>query len=450
MSRNAGICAVSDTRGGSVFYSVLDGNNGSKLTILDLRDKVSTKKIEYEFDSENDIHSYTAKKPYLLDTIKKGNNVVWSHEEGPYPDMVLILKDENDQPIVRIVFPDDDSKSIPSLTQTSDSSPTKSHTERDQIVDAIKKLIVLNLKNTAKTQLIHYEFDQETETHTFTSVNPYLFGLIKKGNTVVWEPETGNYPEKVLVFPDSSRNYTMRMIFPEKLPSKAKPHITSEAEAFDPPKEPSLISKSSGNTVDDSDEPLAIELNIDYRWSHTKFEYTQADNVGTYRCRQGYAFSRVTSDDKFLFFKSHSVLWQGLAYTEYARKVNVVKYEFDEMFEITLYLLSGIKKKFVKHRDLPWTAIDLTRINPVVVSVRSLYDTYSYTNRCSGKVRTFRPKSHFSFSGVRDGTDVIWHTLDPEQYSNRINIIGGKFIIHLKGGREKVYELIDDIWTETT
>ncbi|BAM42495.1 uncharacterized protein TOT_040000863 [Theileria orientalis strain Shintoku] len=431
----------------SMYYTVLDGNNGSNLTILDINDRVSTKKVEYEYDEDNDIHIYSAKDPYILDTVKKGNNVIWSHEEGPYPDTVLIFKDENNQPVVRVVFPSDvSSQRSTSVSKQTESTVPRSQRERDQIVDPIKKLILLNLKNTASTQLIHYEYDQEADTHTFTSAYPYLFGLIKKGNTVIWEPEKDNYPDTVLIFPDSPGNYTMRMLFPDKLPSTPRPLFTPEGH--DLHREPSLIPKSSHERPEISNEPLPVELNIDYRWSHPKFDYSQSDNVGTYRSRQGYAFSRVTSDDKFLFFKSHSLLWQGLAYTEYARKVNLVKYEFDEMFEITLYLLSGFKKKFVKHKDLPWTAIDLSQTNPVVISVRSVYDTYSYTNTYSGKVRTLEPKPHFSFSGVRDGTDVIWHTLDPEQYSNKINVIGNKFIIHLKNGKEKVYELIDEVWTE--
>ncbi|UVC49326.1 hypothetical protein MACK_003152 [Theileria orientalis] len=437
---------TADTRGESVFYNVLDGNNKSHLTILDLKNKFSTKKIEYNFDSDNDVHCYSAKDPYLLDTVKKGNYVIWSHEEGPYPESVVIFKDENEESVVRIVFPTEGSTKSDNSVRKSEISSIYSHLDRYQIIDAKKKLILVDVKSTANTQLIRYKFDKETETHTFTSVRPYLFGIIKKGNTTVWEPVNDNYPHTVLVFPDSSGNYTMRMIFPEDALPKAKPIFTPEV--VEPALEPPIKRRPSVHDVEDSGEPLPVELSIDYRWSHPKFEYTQADNVGIYRCRHGYAFSRVTSDDKFLFFKSHSLLWQGLAYTEYARKVNLVKYEFDEMFEITLYLLSGIKKKFVKHKDLPWTAIDLSQINPVVVSVRSVYDTYSYTNRYSGKVRTLTPKPHFSFSGIRDGTDVIWHTLDPDHYSNRINIIGKTFIIHFKDGKEKVYEQVDDTWNE--
>nr|PVC50499.1 hypothetical protein MACL_00002231 [Theileria orientalis] len=79
------------------------------LFTLDVKIKRNTNEFLYHYDERYRTHTFTPNKGFAIDRVVKGRHHVWQCENGVYPEKVLIIPDQDGEPVLRFMFP----KSVP-------------------------------------------------------------------------------------------------------------------------------------------------------------------------------------------------------------------------------------------------------------------------------------------------------------------------------------------------
>ncbi|UKK03034.2 hypothetical protein MACK_003136 [Theileria orientalis] len=76
---------------------------GHPLVTLNIKDRHSTDLVKYRMRGH--IHVFTARRPYLFDTVFNGNNVIWAPKTHEYPDIVFVKYRRYGNNLLRVFFP---------------------------------------------------------------------------------------------------------------------------------------------------------------------------------------------------------------------------------------------------------------------------------------------------------------------------------------------------------
>ncbi|UKJ90049.2 hypothetical protein MACJ_003307 [Theileria orientalis] len=76
---------------------------GHPLVTLNIKHRHNTRHFKYK--SRGHIHIFTARKPYLFNTVFNGNYAIWTPKTYEYPDIVLVKFREYGNNLLRVFFP---------------------------------------------------------------------------------------------------------------------------------------------------------------------------------------------------------------------------------------------------------------------------------------------------------------------------------------------------------
>ncbi|UVC50074.1 hypothetical protein MACK_003939 [Theileria orientalis] len=190
------------------------------------------------------------------------------------------------------------------------------------------------------------------------------------------------------------------------------------------------------------------DLNItSYTESTDKFDYNKDNTYVTYTAKDDYVFNVVK--------EGNTEVWKAADESNYSGRVEVDLMNNDAK-AFTVYLDEDKTRVYTKSsKNGLWTAIDTSKVNPMLVNIHYQYDSYYYTNKLDKNVRTFKAKYGFAFNGFREGDNNVWTTANENEYANKVVSIKRHsdnldVTIHLIDGSKKLFikETGNDQWTE--
>ncbi|UKK01499.2 hypothetical protein MACK_002314 [Theileria orientalis] len=449
-----------------------------RLVVVDIKNRFNTNKIYYERNDLDNLHIFIAKEPYLIGKVKRGARVLWEHSEGHYGEEVILRYDRNGDPVLRINFveaePESDYEYTPSKdrhlpdplehefffapvppkspmeTQVGSVTPRRvapsmpelhspSEGESDvesQAGDAKGKSdlspITVDINKRESSKYINYEYDSEKHTHTFTPTGSYFIFIVKKGEKQLWKSKGGIYPEKITILVDESGKPAMRLKFPQDVVHE--PEIKHE-----PAPEPELYL-------------VTLDVKIKENTSKVKYEYDQEHRIHTFTPLPGFLIDRVVKGSYQIWECKNGV---------YPEKVLILPNEEGEMVVRILFPNVEIVSETVAHRGpvsserKPYPAKVPIELN-IGLETSTQYIEYS----CKMDVCTFRPRSNYAFSLVKElrgyslsGTQVIiWQATNPKEYLSKVeyNYVNYLVTLYLSDGSIKKFKKIANEWVDYT
>ncbi|UKJ88551.1 hypothetical protein MACJ_001794 [Theileria orientalis] len=76
-------------------------------------------------------------------------------------------------------------------------------------------LLQVDIMNKSSTRFVEYYYDRHTHCDNFVSRPPYLFSYVLEGGRVIWKPQGGNYPNKVMVHTNRYGQASFKVFFPK-------------------------------------------------------------------------------------------------------------------------------------------------------------------------------------------------------------------------------------------
>nr|PVC52632.1 hypothetical protein MACL_00000622 [Theileria orientalis] len=178
---------------------VLDHEN--HLVYVNLKNKMSTRIVTYEFDFSNNVDVFSTKEPYRFALVMNGKHRAWKYKSGEYPNQVLLFRDENGSPFLRLGFP----RAVSKFPKP--------------------KLITLDVRNIESNHEFSYEYDPASQTQIFRPKPGFLIDQVMKGTFHIWKCQDFIYPEKVLIYPGENGEPALRLQFPKEVARQPLPRI---------------------------------------------------------------------------------------------------------------------------------------------------------------------------------------------------------------------------------
>ncbi|UKK02422.2 hypothetical protein MACK_002515 [Theileria orientalis] len=249
-----------------------------KLISVDINYFGSTNEVDYFFYERENVHKFLCKEGYLIYEIKRGPKPKWRYQQGDYPNRVLILRDENNSPMIRILSPNDQDPDEPTgLPQP--------------------KFISVDINYFGSTNEVDYFFYERENVHKFLCKEGYLIYEIKRGPKPKWRYQQGDYPNRVLILRDENNSPMIRILSPndqdpDEPGYEIPPFASVEPQPSLRPVEP-VPSYESG----------LITLNVDYLQSTDTVDYTyDSENfVHIFKSRGSLLFDKVLQNGKVIW-----------------------------------------------------------------------------------------------------------------------------------------------------
>ncbi|BAM42432.1 uncharacterized protein TOT_040000799 [Theileria orientalis strain Shintoku] len=341
-----------------------------KFISVDITHYASTNEIDYSYFQVEDIHRFLCKEGFLIYELKKGDRVKWRYQQGEYPNRVLLLKDENNAPVIRVLAPNDYDPSEP----TGLPSP---------------KFISVDITHYASTNEIDYSYFQVEDIHRFLCKEGFLIYELKKGDRVKWRYQQGEYPNRVLLLKDENAP-VIRVLAPND---------------YDPSEPTGLPS------------PKFISVDITHYASTNEIDYSyfQVEDIHRFLCKEGFLIYELKKGDR--------VKWryqQG----EYPNRVLLLK---DENAPVIRVLAPNDYEPNEPVYQIPTPApVEPepeyeTGLITANVDIYQSTDTIEYTYDPAIDAHTFKSRGSLLFNKVVRNGKVIWLPKN-NRYGNRVVI----------------------------
>ncbi|UKJ89414.2 hypothetical protein MACJ_002665 [Theileria orientalis] len=248
-----------------------------KLVSVDITYFASTNEVDYLYYQRENVHKFLCKQGFLIYELKKGPKVKWRYQSGDYPNRVLLIRDQNNSPIIRVLTPNDYDPDEPtSLPQP--------------------KLVSVDITYFASTNEVDYLYYQREDVHKFLCKQGFLIYELKKGPKVKWRYQSGDYPNRVLLIRDQNNSPIIRVLTPNDYdpdePGYVPPFAPVEPEPTLKPVEPVP-----------SYEPGLITVNVDNLQSTDKIEYSYDPvyDAHIFKTRGSLLFNQVIQKGKVIW-----------------------------------------------------------------------------------------------------------------------------------------------------
>ncbi|BAM38998.1 uncharacterized protein TOT_010000463 [Theileria orientalis strain Shintoku] len=195
---------------------------------VDIDQPFSTDDLEYKFDPSTQSHTFTANQGVLIDKVTKSDIVLWDHLfyfQGK-ATRVFVGHNEYGESVFRVYF----QGAVPSHIMhppkphpeiVFNNSEVTTETESGFESDGLEpKLIRVDIKQRISSNFVNYHYDSNLDTHTFTSINPYLIDVVTRGSEVLWDcKDHGHeYGSQVLIFKQKNGKKMLRVYFSNQIP----------------------------------------------------------------------------------------------------------------------------------------------------------------------------------------------------------------------------------------
>ncbi|BAM41487.1 uncharacterized protein TOT_030000749 [Theileria orientalis strain Shintoku] len=156
-----------------------------KLVTLDIKNKKSTEEIDYEYDEKHRTHTFTPNKGYLIHDVTRKGKVMWECEKGVYPEMVLILPNEEGEPVLRFKFP-------------------KIEDTPDETFETDHRLVDLNVAGNEPSHvyeiIIDYNIDISSVGYLYIAKSVFKFKSVGEGSHLVWKAKNESECAKSVLY----------------------------------------------------------------------------------------------------------------------------------------------------------------------------------------------------------------------------------------------------------
>nr|PVC53378.1 hypothetical protein MACL_00000109 [Theileria orientalis] len=392
--------------------------------VLDINKQADT--YEYEVKDFPQSKYFETKYDFRFKTIKEGESIIWESKEDHNANMVLLSGAHSKNKMLTIHFTD------PYIVVF-----TKKNKEpwvQDKSFKPSPKPLDIKVPN---------KVDNDIFTHLAKQGN--LFNLIKRGNEVIWKSRSSNENAKKVVVYAINKNHMFITIYPFKgQVTKLLKYPDDECKEID------------------ASTKIPITINIRSNKSSCAYYNYERNNVRMFRAKGDYVFGGVREKDESSSDRSNDKsIWTASTNIDndsrYANKVKVITYDkFKDMYEVTVYLMDGTTRKYVRHETMPWTFVDPNQKLSVSINVNSQSECYKYSLSYKNGVKIFTAKPGMEFNSVTYQDEVkadVWEAKNVNDCANKVELdtMGGvnKIIVHLQNGGKKVFTRKDDkTWVE--
>ncbi|UKK01751.2 hypothetical protein MACK_001104 [Theileria orientalis] len=386
----------------------------TKDVILDINNQTD----EYEYGVKEFPQSkyFETKYDFIFKTIKDGENIIWESEGDHNANMVIINGAHSKNKVLTIHFSD------PYMLVFT--KKNKDPWVQDKSFKSLPKPLDIKVPN---------KVDNDIFTHLAKQGN--LFNLIKKGNEVMWMSRSYEENAKKVVVYAVNKDYMFITIYP------LKGHVTKLLKYGDEQcKEIDPLTK------------IPITINIKSNKSSCAYYNYERNNVRMFRSKGDYVFGGVREKDESSSDRTNDKsIWTASTNIDndsrYANKVEVIRYDkFNDMYEVTVHLMDGTTRKYVRHEVMPWTFVDPNQKLSVSINVNSQFECYKYSLSYKNGMKVFTAKPGLAFNSVTYLDDVrteVWEAKNVNECANKVELDttggGKKIIIHLQNGDKKVF-----------
>ncbi|UKJ89265.2 hypothetical protein MACJ_002513 [Theileria orientalis] len=444
------------------------------LITLDVKIKETTDEIDYEFNYKRQTHTFTPNPGFAIDRVVKGSRQVWECEDGVYPEKVLIILDEDDNPVLRFQFPEpvrkvkpivrgpeksskevyelvdldvDPMRSTGSCTRDlilsygrpyshdprgrrmltgldlegSGSQPDETSSDSDQTGSSTPKTGVdLDITSDTRTTK-EFEYKKYGQYVTYLAKGNNSFKLVKDGTTEVWkETDSTKYSSKVEVDLINNDSKAVTIYFPD-----------NKTKVF--------VKDSMGSPWKEIDTSKANAMSVYVDYSHDSYicENVLNGDTRTFTAKSGFTFKGAHE-----YINDNRVaIWKADNDSEHVNKIEVDLINNDSK-AVTIHFGENRTKVFMKNSMCrPWKEIDTSKINLRPIDIQYKYDCYFYTNNLDNGVRTFTAKTGFFFNRVKDDNTNIW-TSKKKEFAEKVVVeTNNRLIIYIgDDGHAKVFD----------
>ncbi|UKJ89297.2 hypothetical protein MACJ_002545 [Theileria orientalis] len=255
-----------------------------------------------------------------------------------------------------------------------------------------------------------YKNELHGKTRTFTAKNKFPFNVVNEGSgsnkVEIWKAEDeSKYANKIEVDFLDNDGKSVTIHFPENKTKVFKKDGKNEVwKEID-------LSKVNPESVD-----------INYEHKTHSFENELKGTFRTFTAKTGFVFNcahEYINDNKV-------EIWTTSNECEYSNKIEVDSLDNDGK-ALTIHMDGDKTKLFMKEsKSDPWTEIDLSKVNLMLVNINYEHDTYFYSNKLDKNVRTFTAKQGFTFKGaheyINDNKVEIWKSDQESECANKIEV----------------------------
>nr|PVC50578.1 hypothetical protein MACL_00002171 [Theileria orientalis] len=161
-----------------------------------------------------------------------------------------------------------------------------------------------------------------------------------------------------------------------------------------------------------------VELNLSNKYSTTSYTCEKEFLITTFTANEGFGFRAVW------FNKDRSTgiaIWTAASHSQYSNKVVYHNYAYINMADVMVHLFNGKRILFATNGD-SWKQFDVNKLNPVIVNIDALYDSYSYYKDPEGSCAVITAKEPFiishlvEFHGITNKLRDVWRANSPDDY----------------------------------
>ncbi|BAM41584.1 uncharacterized protein TOT_030000847 [Theileria orientalis strain Shintoku] len=234
------------------------------LTSVDLNSRKSTNEVEYIFYADLNVEKYVCRPGYLLSEIQVNGKPIKTYTEK-FPNRAFILKNEANEPILRLLAPGDvDPDEPPDSVASQTSLPCQSGVDASGL-----KLVAVDINVKLSTDAVEYTVYDHLSLEKFQCKPGIAISEILI-NGKSFKQFTENYPNRAIILKDENGEPTLRVLRPGE---------------FDP------------------DEPIDnkfIAVDINVKQSNEGIEYTVYEHLSLekFQCKQGYLISEILINGK--------------------------------------------------------------------------------------------------------------------------------------------------------
>ncbi|UVC50252.1 hypothetical protein MACK_004128 [Theileria orientalis] len=336
---------------------------------LELGDKQTTEYYIYKIDTATSREKFTCKSGFLISKVLKRGNAVAQPEKGDYFDRAVIYLDKQGKKQLKTLFPGDNDDGDPveptamhtiaaiMRATTSDQAPTAlvgagtgagttSASGQQPLIP--KTGVRINVFKTQSTNT--YKYVESGNIKTFIAEDNYGFNMVNIGNIGMWVAEDNDKLAKRVDY--STNSFTkISEIRIDLFDGNEKRFVAGENEVW---KEATAIKIT----------PLTV--NIRTLTSNDMYESSSHGNYRNFMAKSGWAFNRVIESGCYFAINASDnapAIWQAEDRNEYAVKIiRDGASLFNEITEMTIYLINGEERKFKKSGD-KWVQLQPSKPN---------------------------------------------------------------------------------------
>ncbi|UKJ89039.2 hypothetical protein MACJ_002285 [Theileria orientalis] len=303
------------------------------------------------------------------------------------------------------------------------------HEESEPESPDFAKHIILDVEVKKTTDKVLYE-ENADNTVAFTAKDPYLFGVAKKGERILWTSKDGRYSKRIVMRERDNDIPLLRVFLPRLKPPMSR-----------------------------ASQPRRVELDVNYRFSTNEYDFReyfdrfpQRVTKHTYTTKGGNKFNVVRRSDH--------VIWRARDDNELSDQVVVLKYHDINTEQVMINLPDGSARKYTKPQrcvnyyrnwaDMGSVPLFSPATMSVALDISNKYDTHYYQYLRMGDVSTFTARYGFVFTAVLDRKYVVWSSTGSE-FAVSVEVVGEyDMTIQLCTTNKRFAKAENDVWFEYT